>query len=89
MSLESQITELRQEHSTLTKLVAKLQRSPSVCCCEITRLKKQKLVLKQEIIRLTDGFTQSEQPKAEDMGFLRVEQSLLDDKHKELAAVGT
>ncbi|NIY73552.1 DUF465 domain-containing protein [Marivivens donghaensis] len=52
MSLTSHIAELRKKHQTLSQAVEDAQRNPAVDALEISRMKKQKLVLKQEISRL-------------------------------------
>ncbi len=53
MSLSSHIEELRKKHQTLSVAVEAAQRSPASDDLEITRLKKQKLAIKQEITRLS------------------------------------
>lgn len=52
MSLSSHIDELRKKHQTLSDAVEAAQRSPGSDDIELTRLKKQKLALKEEISRL-------------------------------------
>jgi hypothetical protein len=53
MSLSSHLQELQNKHQTLTEQVEKAQRSPSADDLHITRLKKEKLRLKEEIGRLS------------------------------------
>ena len=53
MSLNSHVTELKRKHATLTEEVEPAQRSPAADTLEISRLKKEKLQLKEEIERLT------------------------------------
>ncbi len=53
MSLSSHLQELKKKHQHLSESVEALQRSPATDDLEIARLKKQKLVLKEEISRLT------------------------------------
>ena len=52
MSLSSHLTELRRKHETLSEKVEKAQLSPGTDDLEIGTLKKQKLLLKEEITRL-------------------------------------
>ncbi|MEO0677346.1 MAG: DUF465 domain-containing protein [Pseudomonadota bacterium] len=53
MSLNSHLAELKRKHATLSEAVEMAQRAPAVDTLEISRLKKQKLQIKQEIERLT------------------------------------
>jgi len=53
MSLSSHLEELKKKHESLAAAVVEIQRSPGVPDQEITRLKKQKLRLKEEISRLS------------------------------------
>ncbi|MFZ3583193.1 YdcH family protein [Loktanella sp. DJP18] len=53
MSLSSHVEELKKKHQTLSDSVESLQRSPATDDLEIARLKKQKLMIKQEITRLS------------------------------------
>jgi hypothetical protein len=53
MNLTSHLQELKKKHDTLSDAVEKEQRSPGSDGLEVSRLKKQKLHLKQEITRLT------------------------------------
>lgn len=53
MALSSHLEELRKKHQSLSEAVEAAQRSPSVDDLEISRLKKQKLHIKEEISRLS------------------------------------
>ena len=53
MSLTSHVDELRKKHRTLSDQVEAAYRSPSVDDLEIAKMKKQKLLLKEEITRLS------------------------------------
>jgi hypothetical protein len=53
MSLSSHLQELKKKHQTLSENVEVMQRSPAADDIEIARLKKQKLMLKEEISRLS------------------------------------
>lgn len=53
MSLTAHLQELKKKHETLSRQVEAAQRSPGVDDLEISRLKKQKLQLKEEISRLS------------------------------------
>ena len=55
MSLGSHLQELRRRHETLSEKVEEAQRNPAVDALEISALKKQKLRIKEEIARLTEG----------------------------------
>ena len=52
MSLSSHLQELKKKHDNLSTSVEKLQRSPATSDLEIAQMKKQKLMLKEEISRL-------------------------------------
>lgn len=52
MSLTSHLSELKKKHETLSDAVEKAQRSPGIDDLEVSRLKKEKLYLKEEITRL-------------------------------------
>lgn len=52
MSLSSHLEELRKKHHDLETKVAEAQRSPGVDDLLITKLKKEKLRIKEEIARL-------------------------------------
>ena len=53
MSLSSHLQELKRKHQTLNDSVETLQRSPAGDELELAQLKKQKLMLKEQITRLT------------------------------------
>ena len=53
MSLTSHLQELKKKHEHLSEAVEVAQRSPGTDDLEISRLKKQKLHLKEEINRLS------------------------------------
>jgi len=53
MSLSSHIQELKKKHQTLNDDVATRQRSPASDDLELAKLKKQKLMLKEQISRLS------------------------------------
>ena len=53
MSLSSHLQELKKKHQTLSDSVEEMQRSPASNDLEIARLKKEKLMLKEEITRLS------------------------------------
>lgn len=53
MSLSSHLQELKKKHQRLSDSVETLQRNPATDDLEISRLKKQKLMLKEEISRLS------------------------------------
>ncbi|WP_210530069.1 YdcH family protein [Rubellimicrobium arenae] len=53
MSLNGHLEELRRKHQTLSEAVEAAQRSPGIDDLEIARMKKQKLMIKEEITRLT------------------------------------
>ncbi len=53
MSLSSHLQELKKKHQHLSDSVEQLQRSPATDDLEVMRLKKEKLVLKEEISRLS------------------------------------
>lgn len=53
LTLSSHLQELKKKHQNLSDAVEAAQRSPSVDDLEISRLKKQKLHLKEEIGRLS------------------------------------
>ena len=53
MSLTSHIEELRKKHRTLSDAIDEAQRQPAQDELEISRMKKQKLQLKEEITRLS------------------------------------
>ena len=53
MSLSSHLQELKRKHQSLSEHVEVMQRSPAVDDLELVKLKKQKLMLKEEISRLS------------------------------------
>ena len=53
MSMSSQMQELKKKHQHLSESVELLQRSPATDDLEIAKLKKQKLMIKEEITRLS------------------------------------
>ncbi|MEN8895768.1 MAG: DUF465 domain-containing protein [Yoonia sp.] len=53
MSLSSHLQELKKKHQKLSDVVEDLQRSPAVDGAEIAHMKKQKLMLKEQISRLS------------------------------------
>lgn len=53
MSLSSHLAELKKKHKELSCEVEEAQRSPGVDGLELAVLKKQKLKLKEEIVRLS------------------------------------
>ena len=55
MSLTSHLQELRRKHEALSQQVEAAQRSPGVDDLEIAEMKKQKLRLKEEIVRLSES----------------------------------
>jgi hypothetical protein len=54
MTLSSHLQELRKKHQHLSDQVEAAQRSPGTDDLAITTLKKQKLLLKEEIQRLSN-----------------------------------
>ena len=55
MSLNSHLQELRKKHEALSEEVEAAQRSPGADDLSISRMKKEKLHLKEEIKRLSAG----------------------------------
>lgn len=53
MSLSSHLQELKRKHQNLSDYVEQMQRSPASDDLELAQLKKQKLMLKEEITRLS------------------------------------
>ncbi len=53
MSLSSHIEQLRKKHQTLSEAVEAAQRYPGMNDTELSQLKKQKLMVKEEISRLS------------------------------------
>ena len=54
MTLNSHIAELRRKHQDLSKAVEAAQRSPASDALSIAQMKKQKLMLKEQIERLSE-----------------------------------
>lgn len=55
MTVSAHVEELRKKHQTLSEQVEQAQRHPGSDALEIAALKKQKLKIKEEIVRLTDA----------------------------------
>ena len=55
MTIASHLAELRKKHETLSEMVEVAQRSPGTDDLQIAEWKKQKLKLKEEITRLSQG----------------------------------
>ncbi|MFV0246280.1 MAG: YdcH family protein [Qingshengfaniella sp.] len=55
MSISTHLQELRKKHQVLSDRVEAAQRSPGSDPLQLAALKKQKLMLKEEIHRLTPG----------------------------------
>ena len=55
MSEDEHLDSLRRQHEDLSRTVENAQRNPAVDHLEITELKKQKLKLKEEILRLSEA----------------------------------
>lgn len=55
MDTGSHLQELRRKHETLSLQVEEAQRNPASDALEITELKKKKLMIKEEILRLSDS----------------------------------
>lgn len=53
MSLSSHLQELKKKHQHLSESVEMMQRRPATDDLEIAKLKKQKLMLKEEINKLS------------------------------------
>lgn len=53
MSITSHIEELRKKHQVLSEQVETALRHPSADTLELAKLKKRKLQLKEEIVRLS------------------------------------
>ncbi len=54
IALERRLATLREEHQDLGDAVAALEERPSPDMLQIARLKRRKLALKDEIVRLED-----------------------------------
>lgn len=55
MTMASHLQELRKKHQNLSTMVEDAQRSPGMDDLQIAELKKQKMKLKEEITRLSQG----------------------------------
>lgn len=55
MSVAAHLTELRKKHEALSERVERAQMSPGSDDLQIATMKKQKLQLKEEIYRLSQG----------------------------------
>ena len=55
--LKGQLARLRQEHRDLDSAIEALQASPSKDVIQVQRLKKRKLLLRDQIIRVEDQLT--------------------------------
>ncbi len=55
MSLNSHLQELRKKHEMLSKQVEEEARSPGCDSVALTDMKKRKLAIKQQIVRLTEA----------------------------------
>ncbi len=53
MNLNSRLTELQKKHATLTQKIEINQRSPGIDDLKIGELKREKLRLKEEIVRVS------------------------------------
>lgn len=53
MSVTAHLEELKKKHENLSEQVETAQRSPAVDQIELAAMKKQKLKLKEEIVRLS------------------------------------
>ncbi len=52
MNLSSHLSELRKKHETISCRIEEEQRSPGSSDLQITALKREKLRIKEEIVRL-------------------------------------
>ena len=55
--LKAQLTRLRQEHRDLDTAIEALQDSPGKDIIQVQRLKKRKLALRDQIMRIEDQLT--------------------------------
>lgn len=55
MSLTSHLEELKRKHQSLSDAVEEAQRQPGIDDLEIAKMKKQKLMIKEEITRLSSS----------------------------------
>lgn len=56
-AVRAQIAHLRQEHQDLDAAVRALETQPQADQLQVARLKKKKLVLRDQIAKLEDGLT--------------------------------
>jgi len=56
-AIRAQIAHLRQEHQDLDAAVRALETQPQADQLQVARLKKKKLVLRDQISKLEDGLT--------------------------------
>ncbi|MGA0603746.1 YdcH family protein [Caulobacter sp. KR2-114] len=56
-AVRAQIAHLRQEHQDLDAAVCALEAQPQADQLQVARLKKKKLVLRDQITKLEDGLT--------------------------------
>jgi hypothetical protein len=55
MAIESHLVELRRRHQALERRIEDATLHPGVDNLELSELKRRKLLLKDEIVRLRDG----------------------------------
>ena len=53
MNVDAHISELKRKHADLSRLVEEEQRAPGSSDLDIVRLKREKLRIKEEIVRLS------------------------------------
>ena len=53
MNVDAHISELKRKHEDLSRMVEEEQRAPGSNDLEIARMKREKLRLKEEIVRLS------------------------------------
>ncbi len=56
-AVRAQIAHLRQEHQDLDAAVRALESQPNADQLQVARLKKKKLILRDQIAKLEDGLT--------------------------------
>ncbi len=56
-AVRAQIAHLRQEHQDLDAAVRALETQPNADQLQVARLKKKKLILRDQIAKLEDGLT--------------------------------
>lgn len=54
MSVDAHLQELRKKHYSLSQKVEEAQRSPGSDDLEVAALKKRKLLIKEEIVKLSE-----------------------------------